>query len=283
MSEKDVDQELERWEQAKRDAVLMKKVKKGIIRGKVIQKEEELVPTTPKEKLANFWYHYKWAVVGVVVGVFVFGFLFADLFSKEKSDITIQIATVQGASPLQGDLEALFAPYTADIDGDGKQTVQVNAIDLLEDPTTDARRYQAMETQLTVTLTAQTPAIYLLDDVTYERLTVYQMAGKEPETLERFLNLEELFPDNPYVRGDRYYLAGSPLEAKMGWTNLPEDFALAIKLAYNKPSKEEAAEYAEALAALTRLIKDEPLDTPQSEEALRHLEEVANEKIPVNS
>ncbi len=279
MSERETQEELDRWEQAKRDAVLMKKVKQGIIKGQVIPTEEELVPKTPREKLANFWYHYKWAVLGTALGLFIFGFLIVDLVTKEKSDITVQIATVQGASVLRNDLEALFAPYTSDIDGDGKQQVQAAALDLMEDPQQDARRYNTLEVQLTVTLTSQTPAIYLLDDATYRRLTYYEMAGQEPQTVERFVYLEELFPDNPYVRGDRYYLAGSPLEEKIGWSELPEDFALVIKKPYDNPDRDEAAEYQEALAAFTRLIQDSPLDTPQSAEALQRLEEIANERV----
>ncbi len=274
MSAEDTQRELDKWEQAKKDEVLMKKIKKGQVDAEVLETEEEdLTPKTFGQKLSNFWYHHKWGVLGGALAAFIVVFMIADLVTKEKSDITICIATVQNGSVLQEDLEALFAPYTSDIDENGEQHAQVSALDMKTD--VSASDYSTLETQLTVTLTSQVPAIYLIDEYTYQRLTYYEPEGRDPYYVDRFLDLEQYFPDNPYVVGDRYYLAGSPLEEKMGWSEIPDDFALAIKLPYTNASKKETAEYEEALATLIRLINDEPLDTVEAQEALVHLEEVA--------
>lgn len=95
--------------------------------------EEELKPTpklepprTPKEKWANFWYHYKWLFLGCVFGTIALVVLIGQSVTVNRPDYQVLLISQYAYLDTQLDpLEASLAKYGQDLDGDGQVEVQV--------------------------------------------------------------------------------------------------------------------------------------------------------------
>ena len=91
-----------------------------------LKKETPVAPETPRGKWENFWYHYKWTVLGggfVLIAVLV---MMIQLFTRDNPDYRVLLLTEKAY--VSGDLEVLqstLAQYGKDLDGDGKVEVHV--------------------------------------------------------------------------------------------------------------------------------------------------------------
>lgn len=95
--------------------------------------EDELKPTpkiepprTPKEKWANFWYHYKWLFWGCLFGAVVLVVLVVQSATVNRPDYQVLLVSDQAYLDTQLDpLEMSLAKYGKDLDGDGQVEVQI--------------------------------------------------------------------------------------------------------------------------------------------------------------
>ncbi len=95
--------------------------------------EEELKPTpkmepprTPRDKWANFWYHYKWLFLGVVFGVAALAYIIVSAATVNRPDY--QVLMVTKYAQLDSEIEVLerqLAACGTDLDGDGEVEVRV--------------------------------------------------------------------------------------------------------------------------------------------------------------
>lgn len=103
--------------------------------------EEELqykpsapAPMTPKGKLENIWYHYKWAILGGVFAVVVLVVLVAQVITKEKPDYQLTMAvTVPLPDAVIDKMEETLAACGEDLNGDGEVLVQIQALNVQTD------------------------------------------------------------------------------------------------------------------------------------------------------
>ena len=88
-------------------------------------------PKTPREKWENFWYHYKWWVIGIAVTVLVIGVPLVQSLTRVKEDYLIMMVTTQEVGTVaSGRLEALLEQYATDVNGDGEVKVIVRALNI---------------------------------------------------------------------------------------------------------------------------------------------------------
>ncbi len=88
-------------------------------------------PETPKGKLENFWYHYKWVTLGVLFAVIVATILIVQAATKPRYDYTICIAVPQElSSQMVERLEKEFAAVGKDRNGDGEVKVSVQVVNI---------------------------------------------------------------------------------------------------------------------------------------------------------
>lgn len=101
-------------------------------------KPEELVktpsappPRTPREWLANFWYHHKWKVIIGAVLLLTLAVLFGQSLTRVEPDYLICMVTTQGVS-IESDqrLEEVLAAYANDRNGDGKVRVEITCLNV---------------------------------------------------------------------------------------------------------------------------------------------------------
>lgn len=80
-------------------------------------------------KWDNFWYHYKWPVIGILVFAIIFGVCFAQSCSKEKEDIILLYAGTAPMSPERTEKfnEIMNAVMPRDLDGNGEKKSTLSA------------------------------------------------------------------------------------------------------------------------------------------------------------
>lgn len=233
--------------------------KKELIRLKQGQVEEsELIPEDVEEeetkmplgkKISNFFYHNKWWLgIGVLIA-FIGVFLVYDIITKERPDIVV-LAVIE--NEYVGYSEALpdyIESFSEDFNGNDEILASVYYIPFSDSAQTNyangtsnklAAEFQGDE------------AVIVIGDKKITDILV-------PENI--FVNLEELYPDNPNVDGYMFYLKDSGFAEKL---NLPEevvtdDLFIAIrkpqKLIYS--SEEEVQEtYDKDFPVFDSIIKD---------------------------
>ena len=79
----------------------------------------------------------------------------------------------------------------------------------------------AMRMKLSTSLMSDRISVFVVDDEIYNYIV-----SEEPEL---FVNLEELYPENPNVEGQRYYIKGTPLEQAINLKGIPDDYSICIR------------------------------------------------------
>ena len=90
-----------------------------------------IVPTTAKEKRANWWFYHKVHLIVGVIAVVLLGSFVYSIVSKVEPDYTISIISQTGtASDVVAKLEEELKPYADDRNGDGQVVVHVSTYNL---------------------------------------------------------------------------------------------------------------------------------------------------------
>ncbi|MBR7092953.1 MAG: hypothetical protein IKI50_07225 [Clostridia bacterium] len=86
-------------------------------------------PQTPRGKLENFWYHYKWMVLLIGFLVVVFTFMTVQWLTRTEYDYHVVLVTEKAISDqARQQIAASFEAVGEDIDGDGAVRVNVEAL-----------------------------------------------------------------------------------------------------------------------------------------------------------
>lgn len=122
-----------------------------------------------KKKLENFWFYYKWWVLGGVLLVIFASVMINDIVNKEKYDCAVVLVThdslsVEQTAAIDGALDALVA----DSDGDGSPNVSIISISgyLQEN---NAYSYGS-DMQFTVYMQGDENNVWIIDTFTKEYL-----------------------------------------------------------------------------------------------------------------
>ena len=86
-------------------------------------------PQTPRGKLENFWYHYKWMVLLIGLLVIAFTFMTVQWLTRTKYDYNVVLVTEKAISDeAKQQLVASFEAVGEDLNGDGAVRVNVEAL-----------------------------------------------------------------------------------------------------------------------------------------------------------
>lgn len=126
---------------------------------------------TRKEKAENFWFYYKWHVLGAIFAIVILSSFVYEIATKVDPDYQIAIVT-QKTLPddvLTG-LETQFATFADDYNGDGRVSVSVMLYTMAADggdTTAPADPYTQMAgaTKLMADAQSADSMLYLTDDV----------------------------------------------------------------------------------------------------------------------
>lgn len=211
-----------------------------------------------KNKVSNFFYHYKWHVGVTIFIVALASFLIITTVIREIGDIRV-LAFAKASDTTESitfktkDFELAFEQFSKDYDDNGYIHTEFYFMNMGENQ--DYNYYFANQTKLFSEVATGTAQIYIADR---EMLT--EVIGDQTEG-EAYVDLSELYPDEPNIV-DKYYfkIKGSNLaDAAMYVEGCPEDMYLAIRSesfnSYNQISKDKLLEnHSRALEVLDNII-----------------------------
>jgi hypothetical protein len=215
----------EREEYAKQladDRVNLLKVKAGLSDGdKFEDKSPPKQPMSAREKIENFWYHYKWTVLVTALIIIVMVYLIYGIIFNVKPDM--KIMAISGDTNLQVFTEQIadaLVPYCPDYNGDGKIYIQVTYIPPNNAVGVDPSYAQAMSAKMFVEFESDETIIVLTDPATAEAIGVSQ---------DVFDNPADWFTSNYNELG--YEVSATPLAADIKYQNLDPNMVAAFRFA----------------------------------------------------
>lgn len=155
-----------------------------------------------KKFIDNYWYYYKWYVITALFALFALIVVVTQLLTREKYDANI-IWAMNGYVPPQyvDAMEEEFEKYCEDYDGNGEVNVQVILVTFTSDGGMPSGEIEiSMQQKLITQLSAGDAYIVISDEKTYD--------GKL-DKLGIFENIEESYPENENIVGEKYYLKGT--------------------------------------------------------------------------
>ena len=165
-----------------------------------------------REKLENFWYYYKWYVVG---GVFVLLALIVGIHScsvKPNPDLYVLFTADHSPNPLLvEETEEWLGTLTQDVNGDEKTSARVMATSTID-------QWNGYNTAaMLVQVNSGKAVLYIMTDATYKILHENGM-------------LQTLEGESANLQGDRYDLTASGvLKASPGFAEEEQSYYLGIR------------------------------------------------------
>lgn len=232
--------------------------KKELIRLKQGQVEEsnliheeapEIVKLTFRKKISNFFYHNKWWLGIAIIFVLIACLLIYDLVTRERPDLIVLVVSDNEYVGNSAELPEYFESFTEDFNDNGEILVSVYYMPYSD----NAQKNYTYGTDTKLTAEFQSAdAMIVIGDENITKIL-------DPDSV--FVNLEELFPDNPNVKQTAFNLDGTDFAEKIGITSeaLGDDmfisFRLPQKLLY--ADKEDMQEtYDKDFPVLEAIIKD---------------------------
>ncbi|MBE6844679.1 MAG: hypothetical protein E7508_03040 [Ruminococcus sp.] len=232
------------------------KVKQGVIEESemLASENDAVVKYTFFGKVKNFIYHNKWWL-GIATFIFLIAaFLIYDTLTTVRSDVRVMLLC--DADEIQGRSENIFEFFNenvVDYNDDGRQYTDIVIIPIshnMEENISSAVGYENSLTNLSTQFQLAECMIIIADSAVDELI--------EPETTLE--NLEEYFPDCPYVDGVKLYLKDTRFAEIIGCDkeDIPDDLFLAVRKPATNLSSEETNQtnYENAMETLKSVIKD---------------------------
>lgn len=206
------------------------KLKQGLIEESDVVEDYEIShdyekPTGAKS-VENFFYHYKWHVIGITFAVVMIGIMVIQTITREKSDLYVLAVSTQNASSIyvkQTDIENALEQYCPDFDGNGYVHVGINFINLsVEGGVTeysDAESYK-----FNAELFTGDSQLFLADNGILD--TIYAIADGE---IEFFIDFSDRYPDETFFEGQGLQLNTTEFKTSARWTDCPDMVGLYVR------------------------------------------------------
>lgn len=183
----------EEQKKARQEFLELKKMQSGEMEAPPKPSELAVLPKTPKEKLNNFWFQYKWHTIAVVALVVVLSVLISQCATRTKYDIEVVFFTYTPVMDIQIDEVADYiAKHARDVNGDGEINIQVVNCSFNNSGTDNQYRYTMLTKLQALIAGDQNALLYITDDKSYKYL-------------EGISEDSSIFEDEPYKFGEDFY------------------------------------------------------------------------------
>lgn len=178
------------------------------------------VPQTRKEKLANFWYHYKWFVIAAVFVLILVVSLLVNILSKPTYDNSFIIISEKSFTGSQYFIKEPLEKMSGDVNGDGKILVKVMEFQLAtgEGNAMTPQMQDMSYAKIIGEISDRREFVFMLDEEGYRNL---KSVGIEFEDISSFTGEDE-------PQGDKYPLKGTELSKKLGLNKLLDKMYLCF-------------------------------------------------------
>ena len=226
--------ERERYEKKlERDRIELIKLKQGVISEEDIPHEAEPVKEyTVWEKIGNFFYHNKIAViVGVIIVLLAF-FLVRDIVTNKKPDVAIMIMASDSELDFRtGDIEKLLEPYCEDFNGDGEVYVRVSYLPAVySDDSLDAYFNQSAQTKLMAEFQSGDSIIVIADADTCHTVGIDNVSENGNPVEPILVDMRTIYPDDENCTELGYMLSGTSFAEDIKYTAMSDSLFIGFRL-----------------------------------------------------
>lgn len=190
MADKKTNDILEEQRRSREEFLKLKKMQSGELDAGPKPSEVAIVPKTPKERAANFWFQYKWHTIIIAFITVVLAVLIAQCASRVEPDFSIVYFSYK---PVVDDqlkpVTEYFEKLTTDLNGDGEVNVQVLNCSFLNNGSSQYKN--AILTKLQAVLVSDQKALLFITD---------------KDSIGYFSNLgNDLFEEEPIPLSEDFY------------------------------------------------------------------------------
>lgn len=156
-----------------------------------------------KERLANFWYYYKWWVVAGIFILLIAAITIYEAVTTVDYDLYVSCYTEKGLSEESASrLEEELKKYTSDINGDGEVLVSVSNLAAVKSETDT--EYAIVQTRLSSELAAGDVEMFIMDETYLDSMR----NETNSDTVEAVIDLNDVpgFKDDVGYIQDNLYL-----------------------------------------------------------------------------
>lgn len=207
---------IEEQRRAREEKINIIKAKQGLVEPEKKDDSVVIIPKTPKEKLQNYWYHFKWHTIAGVLLIAILSVLIVQCASRQNYDfITVVYTHTPIESGRMEKIEEYLERFGEDIDGDGKVSIEVVNCSFA-DTQSNSMTNQAAVAKVQSMIAAEPKAV------------LYIVDKKAVNTLNS-LNEKGFFDEEPLVLDEEFYKF---CEGANNYEKLPED----LKIGYRRIS-----------------------------------------------
>lgn len=239
-----VRREIEEQQRQQREKAELLKLKQGIIEeSEDFPEEGEPVYEKPTgwKAVENFFYHYKWRVVGIAFTLALVTILTVQLVTREQRDLYVLAISNSNSSGIYAktkDIETALERYCPDFDGNGYVHVAVNFINL-SDENGMSEYYDSNNLKFSSELMAGDSQMYLTDTGIIPLINSIATNGtseagtdEEEDThllIQFFADMSEEYPDAVLYDGCGLQLNTTGFINEARWKSCPDTVGLYIR------------------------------------------------------
>ncbi|MBQ6847908.1 MAG: hypothetical protein IJO62_03210 [Clostridia bacterium] len=212
MADKKVSDTISQQQKSRQEFLELKRMQKGEIAPEPKPSEIAIVPKTFKEKLQNYWFHFKWHTITTVLCIAVFIFCVCECSAKPNWDM--QVVYFSYTSVLDNQIEAVsnyLEGFAEDINGDGEININVVNCSVSEDDINSPYSRNILTKLQSMLFAEHTAILYITDE---KSITYF-----ENDKLKNFFYTDQL------KFGDDFYAATK--NEQLG--ELPEGLQIAAR------------------------------------------------------
>ena len=243
-----VRQEIEEQQRQQREKAELLKLRQGIIEeSEEIPEDEPPKYEKPKgwKAVENFFYHYKWRLIGSIFAVALISFMVVQTVTRQKNDLYVLVianSSSDGFYAKTADIEVTLERYCPDFDGNGYVHVGVNYIDLSSkggmSEYSDAQldKFSAeLFTGDSQLFLSDRQIINLINSYTdtsdniAEEITEESATAEVPMHSEFFRDLSEEFPDAVLYQNVGVQLNSTGFTDQAKWKSCPDTIGLYLR------------------------------------------------------
>ena len=143
----------------------------GVSEEELQRPEAPQKPQTPKGKWENFWYYYKWWVLGGLGVALILTVCIVQMVTKVEPDYEIVLVTGDAVDyEAQDKLYDAFLEHAVDVNGDGEVRVGLENLPIGADEDDFSEMTYTYTTKLQALMGAGYNKFYIFDQPTYERV-----------------------------------------------------------------------------------------------------------------
>lgn len=211
MAKKKVSDTIRQQQYAREEFLKLKKMEKGEIPPDPKYSQEEIKPSNFGEKVSNFWFYYKWAVISVTALAIAVAVCVAQCAGKKDYDMKIVLFSCENYIPEDTTdyIADYFEKLCPDINGDKEVCVEI--INCSYSNKSDSQTINNMKIRIQNMIAAEESAVlYITDDSGLKYL-------KEIS--------EDIFTQNSLALGNDFYSACD----KSNFSALPKNLMLSCR------------------------------------------------------